>query len=79
MQSSVNVNIDTIKEQAVFFKTHANGWLLHIHESEYYVGFEILIVVVMKINTIWDVTPCSSLKVHTFWRNVFTFIFWVEK
>jgi hypothetical protein len=27
-------------------------------------GFEVLIVVVMKSSTFWDITPCNPLKVN---------------
>jgi hypothetical protein len=29
-----------------------------------YVGFEVLIAVVMKSTIFWDIAPCSPLKVH---------------
>jgi hypothetical protein len=32
--------------------------------------FDVLLAVVMKCSICWDITPCSPLKVSTFWRKM---------
>jgi hypothetical protein len=36
----------------------------------FYVGFEILSAVTMKNAVFCNMTSCSPIEVHTFWRNV---------
>jgi hypothetical protein len=36
-----------------------------------YVGFEVLIAVIMKSTIFWDITPCSKLKVNQHFRGTY--------
>jgi hypothetical protein len=42
------------------------------------VGFEVLTAVVMKCIVLWDITPCSPLKVNRRYREHIASIFRVE-
>jgi hypothetical protein len=39
----------------------------------FYVGFEVLKVVVMKSFIFWDITPCSLLKMNRYFRGTCPF------
>lgn len=71
MQSSLNANIDTSKEQAVFCKFMLMAdFYTFMNQNTLYVRSEFLIVVVMQSTIFWVVMPCSSLKGHTLWKNM---------
>jgi hypothetical protein len=39
-----------------------------------FVGFEVLIVMVMKSSILWDVTPCSPFKVNQCFGGTFSWL-----
>jgi hypothetical protein len=45
----------------------------------HYVGFEVLTTVVIKFYILWDITPCSPLKVNPCFGGTYTPILRVDE
>jgi hypothetical protein len=56
LRKNNNKNISQDSHKALADLTHAKPLRL--------VGFDVLVTVVMKSSTFWDITPCSPLKVN---------------
>jgi hypothetical protein len=69
IQSTVTCHVMVSRELLNNHHHNYNNFDFRLEQRAQNVGFEVLIVVVVKSSIIWDKTPCSPLKVNQCFRG----------